>query len=45
MVLDVLRLLAKGLDAAKEADKKLLSGMPLALWRRGLDDSPAQGCQ
>jgi hypothetical protein len=42
MVLDVLRLLAKGLDAAKEAGKKLLSGMPLALWRRGLDDSPAQ---
>jgi hypothetical protein len=42
MVLDVLRLLAKGSDAAKEAGKKLLSGMPLALWRRGLDDSPAQ---
>jgi hypothetical protein len=42
MVLDVLRLLAKGSDAAKEAGKKLLSGMLLALWRRGLDDSPAQ---
>jgi hypothetical protein len=42
MVLDVLRLLAKGSDAAKEAGKKLLSGMPLALWRRGFDDSPAQ---
>ncbi len=34
MVLDVLRLLAKGSDAAKEAGEKLLSGMPLALWRR-----------
>ena len=32
MVLDVLRLLAKGSDAAKEAGKKLLSGMPLAGW-------------
>ena len=42
MVLDVLRLLAKGSDAAKEAGKKLLSGIPLAPWRRGLDDSPAQ---
>jgi hypothetical protein len=41
-VLGVLRLVAKGPVAADEAGKKLLSGVALALWRRALDDGPAQ---
>ena len=40
-VLEVLRLL-KGLPAADEVGEKLLSGVPRALWRRALDDGPAE---
>jgi hypothetical protein len=42
MVLEVLRLLAKGSQAAAEIGEKLLSGIPLVLWRRALDDGPAE---
>ena len=41
-VLRVLHLLAKGPAVAEEVGDALLSGMPLALWRRALDDGPAQ---
>ena len=41
-VLEVLRLLAKGSQAADEIGEKLLSGVPLTLWRRALDDGPAE---
>jgi hypothetical protein len=41
-VLGVLRLVAKGPAAAEEAGEKLLSGVALALWRRALEDAPAQ---
>ena len=37
----MVRLLAKGSQAADEIGEKLLSGVPLALWRRALDDGPA----
>jgi len=40
-VLRVLRLIAKGPDAAEEVGENLLTGVPLALWRRALDDGPA----
>jgi hypothetical protein len=40
-VLEVVRLLAKGSQAADEIGEKLLNGVPLALWRRALDDGPA----
>jgi RecB family exonuclease len=42
IILEIIRLLAKGPDAAVEAGEKLLSGVPLALWRRALDDGPPQ---
>jgi hypothetical protein len=42
IVLDIIRLLARGPDAAAEGGEKLLSGIPLALWRRALDDGPPQ---
>jgi len=42
VVLDILRLIAKGPEAAEEAGEKLLSGVPRLLWRRGLDEGPAQ---
>ena len=42
IVLDALRLLAKGPGAAEEIGEKLLSGISLSLWRRALDDGPAQ---
>ena len=41
-VLEVLRLLAKGSQAADEIGEKLLNGVPLTLWRRALDDGPAE---
>jgi hypothetical protein len=41
-VLGVLRLVAKGPAVADEAGEKLLSGVALALWRRALEDGPAQ---
>ena len=41
-VLEVLRLVAKGPQAAAEIGEKLLRGVPLALWRRALDDGPAE---
>jgi hypothetical protein len=41
-VLEVLRLLAKGSQAANDIGEKLLRGVPLALWRRALDDGPAE---
>jgi hypothetical protein len=41
-VLEVLRLLAKGSQAAAEIGEKLLSGVPLALWRRALNDGPPE---
>jgi hypothetical protein len=42
IVLDVVRLLARGPDAAEEVGEKLLSGVPLALWRCALDEGPPQ---
>lgn len=42
VVLDILRLLAKGSGAAEEIGEALLSGISLSLWRRALDDGPAQ---
>jgi hypothetical protein len=41
-VLDVLRLLNRGLGAAEEVGETLLTGGPRALWRRALQDGPAQ---
>jgi hypothetical protein len=41
-VLDVIRLLDKGLQAAAEVGEKLLTGLPLALWQRALDNGPAE---
>lgn len=40
-VLRVLRLIAKGPQAAEEVGENLLTGVPLALWRRALEDGPA----
>jgi len=42
ILLDILRLLASGPGSAGEAGERLLSGMTLALWRRGLADGPAE---
>jgi hypothetical protein len=42
IVLDILRQLAKGASGAKEAGEKLLSGVAQALWRRALNDGPAE---
>jgi hypothetical protein len=42
IVVDVLRLLAKGPSGAGEAGDKLLAGVARGLWRRGLDDGPAE---
>jgi hypothetical protein len=41
-VLGIPRLVAKGPAVANEAGEKLLSGVSLALWRRALEDGPAQ---
>ena len=41
-VIDILRLLAKGPSGAGEAGEQLLSGMGRSLWRRALDDGPAE---
>lgn len=40
-VLDVLRLLSKGVAAAVEVGEKLLPKLSLNLWRRALEDGPA----
>ena len=40
LVLDILRLLAKGPDAAAEAGERLLPALPRKLWRRALEDGP-----
>ena len=42
IVLDVLRLLDLGPEAAVQAGEGLLPTRPLGLWRRALDDGPAQ---
>ncbi len=42
MVLDVLRLLDLGPEAAVQAGEDLLSKRPLSLWRRALADGPPQ---
>ena len=42
LVLDVLRLLAKGPAAAAEVGEKLLIKLPLVLWRRALKEGPPQ---
>jgi hypothetical protein len=42
IVLDILRLLGKGPPGAEEAGEKLLSGIARSLWRRALDDGPAE---
>jgi PD-(D/E)XK nuclease superfamily len=42
VVLDVLRLLAKGPDAAAEVGEKVLIKLSLALWRRALKEGPPQ---
>jgi hypothetical protein len=41
-VLDILRLLAQGPAVASEAGETLLSGVARALWRRALQDGPAE---
>ena len=41
-VLDIVRLLAKGPAIAAEAGETLLSGIARALWRRALQDGPAE---
>jgi hypothetical protein len=41
-VLDILRLLAKGPAVAKEAGETLLLGIARSLWRRALQDGPAE---
>jgi hypothetical protein len=41
-VLGVLRRVAKGPAVAEEAGEKLLSAVALVLWRRALEDGPAQ---
>ena len=40
LVLDILRLLAKGPGAAAEAGERLLPALPRQLWRRALEDGP-----
>ena len=42
IVLDVLRLLARGPVVAVEGGEKLLSGVARALWRRALEDGPPE---
>jgi hypothetical protein len=42
IVVDVLRLLGKGPSGAAEAGDKLLTGIARGLWRRALDDGPAE---
>ena len=42
VVLDFLRLLAEGPGAAEKVGQTLLPGVARALWRRALDDGPAQ---
>jgi hypothetical protein len=41
-VLDILRLLANGPSGAEEAGEKLLTGIARSLWRRALDEGPAE---
>ena len=42
IVLDILRLLAKGAQSAEEAGEQLLTGIARSLWRLALDDGPAE---
>ena len=41
LVLDILRILEKGPEAAREAGEKLLPKLPLKLWERALEEGPA----
>jgi hypothetical protein len=41
LVLEVVRILDKGPDAAQEAGEKLLPKLPLKLWQRALEEGPA----
>ena len=40
LVLDVISLLSQGPDAAADIGERLLTGLPLALWRRALSEGP-----
>jgi hypothetical protein len=40
LVLDILRLLAKGPEAARQVGEKLLPKLPLKLWERALEEGP-----
>src|SRR5262249_7812694 len=42
IVLDIVRLLARGAQSAEAAGEQLLTGIARPLWRRALDDGPAE---
>ena len=42
LVLDVLRMVDRGALAAREVGETLLTGLPLVLWRRALEEGPGE---